>query len=109
MPGDTGVRHGDGELTISVDTIAQILGRRPAVGLFREQLFWLVDLIYACKSSGDNALAAEAQVVEDALGSLGEYLETGDTVSLSRATARVEHFARLVKAAVAAGKGDPEP
>jgi len=77
--------------------------------LFREQLFWLVDLIYACKSSGDNALAAEAQVVEDALGSLGEYLETGDTVSLSRATTRVEHFARLVKAAVAAGKGDPEP
>ena len=74
--------------------------------MFREQLFWLVDLIYACKTSGDNALAAEAQLVEDALGSLGEFLETGDKDSLARATARVEHFARLVKAAVAASKGD---
>lgn len=85
---------------MSVDRIVQVLRRRPAPGQFREQLFWLVDLIYACKASGDNALAAEAQVVEDALGALGEFLETGNEDALGRATAQVEHFARLVRQVV---------
>ena len=85
---------------MSVDRIVQVLRRRPAPGHFRDQLFWLVDLIYACKASGDNALAAEAQVVEDALGALGEFLETGNKDALTRATAQVEHFARLVRQAV---------
>ncbi len=79
-----------------------MLLRRPPQGRFREQLFWLVDIIYACKSSGDEGLAGEAQGVEDALGRLGEYLETGDTRALDDATAHVEKFARSVKAAVAA-------
>ena len=87
---------------MTVDKISRMLRRRPPQGKFREQLFWLVDLIYACKSSGDNALSAEAQLVEDALGQLGEFMETGDQEALRQATARVEQFALQVKAAVAA-------
>jgi hypothetical protein len=93
---------------ISLDKIARMLHRRPPQGRFREQLFWLVDLIYACKSSGDNALAAEAQLVEDALGLLGEFLETGDRDALERATARVEQFANAVRIATKHNKGSEE-
>jgi hypothetical protein len=94
---------------MSVEKIARMLHRRPPQGRFREQLFWLVDLIYACKSSGDNALAAEAQLVEDALGLLGQFLETGDRDALESASLRVEQFAQAVKAAVGANKGSEEP
>lgn len=85
-----------------------MLMRRPPQGRFREQLFWLVDIIYACKSSGDAGLVAEAEAVEDALGRLGEYLETGDTRALDDATAHVEKFARSVKAAVATRQRERE-
>ncbi len=85
-----------------------MLLRRPPQGRFREQLFWLVDIIYACKSSGDEDLVSQAQGVEDALGRLGEYLETGDTRALDDATAQVEKFARSVKVAVAARQRERE-
>jgi len=91
-----------------MEKIARMLNRRPPQGRFREQLFWLVDIVYACKASGDALLADEARLVEDALGRLGEYLETGDATALADATARVEQFARVVMAAVSAGQKEGE-
>ncbi len=85
-----------------------MLHRRPPQGRFREQLFWLVDLVYACKASGDAGLVEQARLVEDALGSLGEYLETGNTEALTQASARVEQFARAVKAVVGEHEADRE-
>ncbi|MCK5688512.1 hypothetical protein KAI87_04535 [Myxococcota bacterium] len=82
-----------------------MLSRRPPAGRFREQLFWLVDIIYACKSSDHIILAGEAGLVEDALGSLGEFLETGDMAALELATSRVEKFAAVVNAVVAEATG----
>ena len=76
------------------ERIARMLERRPPQGRFRDQLFWLVDVVYACKASGDGELLRHARLVEEALGSLGQYLETGDTVALDQATSRVEQFAR---------------
>jgi hypothetical protein len=93
---------------MAYERIARMLLRRPPQGKFREQLFWLVDVIYACKSSGDEELASAALVVEDALGRLGEYLETGDLHALEDATARVESFARTVKAVMNAQQGPKE-
>ena len=79
-----------------------------APGRFREQLFWLVDIVYACKASGDQVLSEQAQLVEDALGRLGEYIETGEEGALDDASARVEQFARMVKEAVAANEQSKE-
>ena len=93
---------------MNVEKIARMLHRRPPQGRFREQLFWLVDIVYACKSSGDKLLAQEARLVEDALGRLGEYLETGDAAALDDATTQVEQFARVVTAAVSSRRDDKE-
>ncbi len=90
---------------MSVERIARMLQRRPGEGKLREQLFWLVDLVYACKSSGDERLASEARLVEDALGAMGEYLETGNADALSSARTRVEQFALAVTSVVAAARG----
>jgi len=83
------------------DKIRAMLLKRPAKGQFREQLFWLVDIIHACKASNDPTLMAEGAIMEAALKELGSYLETGDQAALERATRAVEHFARVVKASVA--------
>ena len=87
---------------MAVEKISRMLHRRPPQGRFREQLFWLVDIIYACKASGDTTLVAEAKLMESALGRLGEFLETGDLAKLDDAARHVEQFARVVKAAVGA-------
>lgn len=89
---------------MALDKIARMLERRPPPTKFRDQLFWLVDLVYACKASGSAELIEHARIVEDALGRLGEFIETGDSSALDNATARVEEFARVVKSAVAADK-----
>jgi len=91
-----------GLATVSVQKIARMLLRRPPDGRLREQLFWLVDIVFDCKSSDDAALSSQAQIVEEALGSLGDYLETGNTDALEVATARVEEFARLIRSKIAA-------
>ncbi len=93
---------------MSVAKIARMLNRRPPPGRFREQLFWLVDIVYACKASGDRLLVEEARLVEDALGRLGEYLETGDETALDDATVQVEQFARVGSAVVSAESKDKE-
>jgi hypothetical protein len=85
---------------MSVEKISRMLDRRPPSGRLREQLFWLVDLVFACKASGDQRLASEARLVEDALGAMGEYLETGNSDALRDSSARVEQFARAVMQAV---------
>ncbi len=89
----------------AAEKIARMLSRRPPQGKFREQLFWLVDLVYACKNSGDAELLRQARLVESALGSLGEFLETGDRDALDEATAQVEQFARAVKSVVSGHGG----
>lgn len=91
---------------MAVDKIVRMLSRRPPPGRFREQLFWLVDLVYACKASGNPELVKNARLVEDALGSLGQYLETGDTEALNEASARIEQFATAVRETF--GPGDDE-
>jgi hypothetical protein len=92
---------------MSLDKIARMLHRRPPFGRFREQLFWLVDLVYACKSSGVAELVEQARLVEDALGALGEYLETGSEAALGEVSTRLEQFAVVVKRAVKTSGGDP--
>ena len=86
---------------MAIDKVAKMLHRRPPQGRLREQLFWLVDVIYACKSSGDTPLADQAQLCESALGRLGEYLETGEEGALHDAMASIEEFAGVVTKAVA--------
>ncbi|MEM6559307.1 MAG: hypothetical protein AAF219_03050 [Myxococcota bacterium] len=86
---------------MSVDKIARLLRKRPPTGRFREQMFWLVDIVYACKRSDDEQLAAEAALVEEALGRLGEFIQTGNEDALQEATRCVERFALAVKDAVA--------
>ncbi len=83
---------------MGVEKIRLALQRRPAENQFREQLFWLVDLIYACTASGDPALIGHARLLESSLGSLGKYLETGEVESLESAQKNLEEFARRINA-----------
>jgi hypothetical protein len=87
-----------------IENISKILHQRPPQGQFREQVFWLVDLIHACKESGNKVLIEEAKLMEEALKHISEYLGTGDMQKLSDATNRVSQFARIVKAAVSGKK-----
>ena len=76
--------------------MARALGRRPRDADFRGNLFWLVDVIYACKSAQDPEMRRQARLLEDALGALGAYLETGEATQLRRTQDNVEAFARFV-------------
>ena len=87
-----------------MEKIKNLLDARPPKGRFRDQLFWLVDIIYACKESNNRVLIEEAKLMEKALGDLGKFLETGKTDELNKALVNVERFARIVKAAVAGTK-----
>jgi len=84
----------------STENISKLLHKRPPQGQFRDQLFWLVDLIYACKASNNLVLKEEAKLMEKALAHLSDFLETGNQSGLDEATKRVEQFARIVKSAV---------
>ena len=81
-----------------MEKIKNLLDARPPKGRFRDQLFWLVDIIYACKESNNRVLIEEAKLMEKALGDLGKFLETGKTDELDKALVNVERFARIVKA-----------
>ena len=87
-----------------MEKIKNLLDIRPPKGRFRDQLFWLVDIVYACKESNNRVLIEEAKLMENALGDLGKFLETGKTNELDKALVNVERFARIVKAAVAGTK-----
>lgn len=82
------------------ERISHIMQHRPPKGKFREQLFWLVDVIYSCKATGIPNLIEQANLMEDVWISLGEYLENGNQQALDSATVKVEQFARIVKANV---------
>jgi hypothetical protein len=90
----------------SMEKIARMLQKRPPKGQFREQLFWLVDLVYTCKASNNLVLKEEAKLMEGALKRLGDYLETGDQEGLLDASHQVEQFARVVSSAVKGEKLD---
>ncbi len=89
---------------MAVEKIVRMLHRQPPEGNFREQLFWLVDVIYACKTSGEPKLTQEARLVEEALGQLGEYIETGEQDALEQARDRMQKFASLVVSTVSSEK-----
>ena len=82
----------------SLREIRRILQARPLNPEPRKQLFWLVELIYACKKSGISAVVAEAQLMEDALGKLGEYLETADPNTLRHAEELIHQFSQFLEA-----------
>jgi hypothetical protein len=48
----------------SLEKIKELLERKPPRENKREQLFWLVDVVYACKLSGSEALVRDAEEVE---------------------------------------------
>jgi hypothetical protein len=87
-----------------MEKIKNLLDERPPKGRFRDQLFWLVDIIYACKESNNRVLIEGAKLMEKALGDLGKFLETGKTDELNKALVNVERFSRIVKAAVTGTK-----
>ena len=82
---------------MSREKIARALTRRPDGEDFRKTVFWLVDVIYACKASQDQALVNQSVLLEDALGCLGRFLETGDKELLAQTHAHLEAFAQFVK------------
>lgn len=77
-----------------------MLKRKPPADRVKEQLFWMVDVIYACKSSGHPVLEERVQLVETALGQLGQYLEAGETDHLEQALHNIEDFAKALRAAL---------
>ena len=81
---------------IKLESIVEVLKRRPQGDNHREQLFWLVDLVYSCKSSDNPELVEQAGLVEVALGSLGRYIEDGDNEALAEAKKSVEDFAARI-------------
>lgn len=88
----------------SMEKISEILKSRPRKGQFRDQVFWLVDIINACKASNNRVLTEESKIMEKALGDLGKFLETGEVKEIENATRKVEQFARIIKAVVAGKK-----
>ena len=78
--------------TTSLEKIKELLERKPPRENRREQLFWLVDVVYACKQSGSQALAQDAAEVEQALGSLQRLIGEEDTAALRNAASVVESF-----------------
>jgi hypothetical protein len=87
-----------------MEKISELLELRPPKDRFRDQLFWLVDIINACKNTNNRTLIEEAKLMEKALGDLGTFLETGNSQELNKAILHVEQFSRIVKAAVAGNK-----
>jgi len=87
-----------------MEKISELLESRPPKDRFRDQLFWLVDIINACKNTNNRTLIEEAKLMEKALGDLGTFLETGNSQELNKAILHVEQFSRIVKAAVAGNK-----
>lgn len=82
---------------MSREKISRALLRRPDPQDFRQYLFWLVDVIYACKASKEPALMQQARLLEDALGYLGSFLETGEQSKLTQLHTNLEQFARFVQ------------
>ena len=74
----------------SIEKISKLLETRPPQGQFRDQLFWLVDVIYACKASSNLVLVEEAKLMEKVLGKLSEFLETGNQQALEETTVRIQ-------------------
>lgn len=79
------------------EKIARAWGRKPKGADTRQQLFWLVDLIYACKGAQDPAVRAQAAVLEEALGAMGTFLETGDAGALTTTEQNLRRFGAFVR------------
>lgn len=94
---------------MSVERVSRMMLRRPGPGQLREQLFWLVDVVYACKSSGDQTLEESAALVEEAVGLFGSYMEKGDDEALERAVVCIEQFGAIVRNTLNAASGRLTP
>jgi hypothetical protein len=73
--------------------IRRLLDKRPAKQDLQAQLFWLVDVIFAC---GEASMLHEAAHLRRALGHLGKYLEEHQDDELARAMSELDEFERLL-------------
>lgn len=80
----------------SREKISRALLRRPDPKDLRQYLFWLVDVIYACKATKDPVLLEQARLLEDALGHFGAFLESGQPDELANLEHNLEQFARFL-------------
>ena len=74
--------------------IRRLLDKRPTKDDLQAQLFWLVDVIFAC---GETNMLHEAAHLRRALGHLGKYLEDHDEPELARAMSELEAFEGLLR------------
>jgi hypothetical protein len=81
---------------MSREKMARAMARKPPDGDFKKLVFWLVDVIYACKASQDEAVVGQSHLLEDALGALGHFLETGDQGELAATQRLLGEFAHFV-------------
>ena len=81
---------------MSREKIARAMARKPPDGDFKKLVFWLVDVIYACKASQDEAVVGHSHLLEDALGALGHFLETGEPDKLAATQRLLGEFAQFV-------------
>lgn len=70
-----------------------MLDKRPAREDLQAQLFWLVDVIFACSEAG---MLGEATHLRRALGFLGSYLEEHAEEALGKAISELEAFEKLL-------------
>lgn len=82
----------------SREKISRALLRRPDPADLRQYLFWLVDVIYACKATKDPVLLDQARLLEDALGHFSAFLEGGQPQELEHLEHNLERFARFITA-----------
>ena len=66
-----------------------MLDKRPAKEDLHAQLFWLVDVIFACSEA---SMLGEATHLRRALGYLGNYLEEHSQDALGKALGELEAF-----------------
>ena len=69
--------------------LRRLLERRPPRSDLSAQMFWLVDVIFACSESN---LTDEAALLRSALGHLGRYLEEGQAAALGAALNELAAF-----------------
>lgn len=80
-------------MNIISNKVRRLLERRPLRDDFQGQLFWLVDIIFAC---GEAGLLSEASHLRKALGHLGRYLEEHTQQELDLALTELGRFEELL-------------
>lgn len=76
--------------------LRRLLDKRPPKADLSAQMFWLVDVIFACS---ELELRDEAALLRSALGHLGRYLEEGQSSELGAALTDVDAFEKRISRA----------